>query len=221
MGVGSLKVLDLFAGVGGWSNCWREAGHEVFSIDIDHAFDVDLHADILEVHANDLPWRPDVILASPPCETFSVASIGTHWGGGHRGYVPKTDAARNGIALLEKTRTLILSLVPHHSVMENPRGVMRKVFALPDHTVWYCHYGDDRAKPTDLWTTGMGHWIPRPQCHNRRPSHPDWCCCHDHQAASRGAKTGTQGRATYAHRSEIPEELAREVMSLLTEETEG
>ncbi len=40
-----MKMLDLYAGLEGWSEPWREAGHEVFSVDIDPAFDVDLHAD--------------------------------------------------------------------------------------------------------------------------------------------------------------------------------
>lgn len=215
-----MKVLDLFAGYGGWSNCWREAGHEVFSVDIDPTFDVDLHADILDLEPADLPWQPDVILASPPCETFSVASIGTHWGGGHRAYEPRTEAAKRGIAMVERTVALILATVPRHALIENPRGVLRKVYRRPDQTVWYCHYGDSRAKPTDLWTFGMGHWLPRPPCHNRNAKHYEGCCCRDHEAAPRGAKTGTQGIGSYADRSVIPEELAREILALLTQEEE-
>lgn len=33
-----IKVLDLFSGLGGWSNCWREAGHEVETLDLDPRF---------------------------------------------------------------------------------------------------------------------------------------------------------------------------------------
>ena len=33
------------------------------------------------------------------------------------------------------------------------------------YTVWYCKYGDDRAKPTDIWTNSKT-WKPRPMCKN-------------------------------------------------------
>ena len=71
-----MRVLDLFAGLKGWSAPFEERGHEVFSVDLDDRFDVSLHADILTMSADDLPWRPDIILASPPCEAFSVMTIG-------------------------------------------------------------------------------------------------------------------------------------------------
>ena len=73
--------------------------------------------------------------------------------------------------------------------MENPRGVLRKldvVKGLPKHTVWYCTYGDDRAKPTDIWTNDL-FWTPRPVCKNGNKD------CH-HVPAPRGSRTGRQGR---------------------------
>lgn len=72
------------------------------------------------------------------------------------------------------------------------------------HTVWYCQYGDNRAKPTDIWTNS-DDWIPRPQCFNGNPD------CH-HERAPRGSKTGTQGRRGSYERSMIPSELCNEVM---------
>jgi len=193
----------------------------VFSIDIDPAFDVDLHADILEITHLDLPWIPTHIAASPPCEGFSPASIGSAWGGGHRAYEPKSETAILGVALMAKTFGLINDLLLRGcktAIVENPRGVMRKVAPLPPAwTVTYCHFGDNtRMKPTDLWTFGMGDWWPGPPCHNQRPDHPADCCCRDHESAPRGAKTGTQGIGNYADRSVIPEGLAREVLSILT-----
>lgn len=69
--------------------------------------------------------------------------------------------------------------------IENPRGVMRKLAPLPpDATVWYCRLGDERAKPTDLWTN-IPVRLPA-MCRNGNPD-----CTH--QRAPRGAKTGTQG----------------------------
>lgn len=73
------KVLDLFAGLEGWSAPFRRRGHEVFSVDWDKRFDVDLHVDIRTLNPRHLPFRPDVILASPPCESFSMGSNRHHW----------------------------------------------------------------------------------------------------------------------------------------------
>ena len=74
---------------------------------------------------------------------------------------------------------------------------------VPD-IVWYCQYGDDRAKPTDIWTNN-DNWIPRPVCHNGNKD------CH-HQPAPRGSKTGTQGRKGSYNRSKIPHELCVEAL---------
>jgi hypothetical protein len=67
-----------------------------------------------------------------------------------------------------------------------------------------CQYGDDRAKPTDIWTNSTD-WVPKPVCHNGNKN------CH-HQPAPRGSKTGTQGRKGSYERSKIPHELCVEVL---------
>lgn len=51
------------------------------------------------------------------------------------------------------------------------------------HTISYCQYGDNRMKPTDIWTNDL-KWIPKPPCKNG-----DKC----HISAPRGSITGTQG----------------------------
>lgn len=43
--------------------------------------------------------------------------------------------------------------------------------------------GDDRAKPTDIWTNSLT-WKPKPSCHNGNKN------CH-HAPAPRGSRTGT------------------------------
>ena len=81
------------------------------------------------------------------------------------------------------------------------------------YTVWYCQYGDDRAKPTDIWTNSKT-WIPRPECHNYKYDKQGNIInkhCH-HESARRGAKTGTQGKNGHYERSKIPYELCNEVL---------
>jgi hypothetical protein len=203
----SLNVLDAYSGLHGWAEPFIERGHRVITTDLDPSFGCTVTGDFLDPNVRETlaMFGPfDLILASPPCESFSVASIGTHWGGGIGAYEPKTDAARTGIALLDATvRFCEEQGAPF--LIENPRGVMRKmpcVQHLHRRTVTYCQYGQTNMKPTDLFGPGPAGWVPRPACKNGDPCH---------EAAPRGAKTGTQGIKGYALRSKIPYELALEV----------
>jgi hypothetical protein len=127
-------------------------------------------------------------------------------GGGKRGYVPKSEGARLSIALVEKTLDIIKHSGPTWWFIENPRGLLRKMpfmDGLTRHTVSYCQYGDTRMKPTDIWTNA-DWWTPRPMCSNGSP-------CHD--AAPRGAKTGTQGIKGAKDRGRIPPTLFEEIFA--------
>jgi len=201
-----MKVVNLFAGHGTWTKPFRARGHQVWATDIVSRPGIDLVKDILDLTEEDLDplMRPDILLASPDCTCFSVASISTHWTGGHMAYVPKTAAARNRMDLVKRTNLIIEFLQPKFYIVENPRGVLRKLGLMDQHdrrTVWYCQYGDERAKPTDLWGGFPPSLQLKPGCRNGNT---------DHAAAPRGAKTGTQGRAKDA-RSFIPYELALDV----------
>ena len=174
--------------------------------------------DIMDVTGNQLlnlgsggPY--DFVWASPPCTAFSVASISTHWTGGRQAYIPKTRFAYESIKLVWHT-LLLINLVTEpdngHYVMENPRGVLRKlapVQALDRSTVWYCQYGDKRAKPTDLWHNLPTTWQAL-TCKNGNP---------DHEAAPRGAKTGTQGLAKH-ERSMVPYQLGQSILEAISDD---
>ena len=69
------------------------------------------------------------------------------------------------------------------------------------HTVTYCQYGDNRMKPTDIWTNV--NWKPKPMCKNG-----DSC----HEAAPRGSQTGTQGLKNDYEKSKVPYELCQELI---------
>lgn len=199
-----MKILDLFAGKGG--ELRREKiealGHEYTTLDIDPKFVCDITADIMTI--NDLGLY-DFIWASVPCETWSVASLGHHWGGGSKAYQPKTENAKYMIGLVQHTIKLLNECAKTAWVIENPRGVLRKMDFMQDirrETVTYCQYGENRMKPTDIWTCGL-NWKPRPMCKNG-----DLC----HTPAPRGSRTGTQGMKSYADKSIVPFELWKEIL---------
>ena len=226
-----MRVLDLFSGTGSSTQAFHDAGHHVTRVELDARHDADLHADVGALAAADLGGAGafDFIWASPPCTTFSVASIGRHWRIIDRQYVPQTDAARAGLTLAAHTVALIRDLAPRVFLIENPRGMLRNlppVQGLDRYTVWYCRYGDDRAKPTDLWGVPPHAWRPRPECRNGgwgRVTTDDgtvWCIdergrpCH--HAASRGSRTGTQGIDRVRDRSRVPYALGADLLAALT-----
>ena len=200
-----MKVLELYAGSRSVGKIAESLGMKVFSSDITPFDGIDYAVSILDFDVTKVPFKPDVIWASPPCTGFSVAALGHHWTGGKGAYIPQTDTARLGIELVKKTIEIIEHFQPTYWFIENPRGVLRKMPFMEGYkrnTVTYCQYGDERMKPTDIWTNSHV-WTPRKMCKNGDPCHV---------AAPRGSKTGTQGRANAYERSKIPEDLCREIL---------
>jgi hypothetical protein len=203
-----MRVLDLFSGLGGWAAPFRDRGYDVTTVDVVEAFHPDICANVLDLG----PYLGayDVVLASPPCEAFSVASIGTHWGGGMRAYEPQTPQAHTALALVHWTVAAIEAMRPRVAIIENPRGMLRKLGVLDRYervTVTYCQYGDTSMKPTDLWGLPFpDKWAPLAMCRNG-------ASCHER--APRGARTGTQGKQGSAARAEIPYPLALSVLEAI------
>jgi site-specific DNA-cytosine methylase len=153
-----------------------------------------------------------VIWASPDCTSYSIAAISHHRTREEDGHLaPKSDYAKFCDEVNQHVLRLIEELNPTYYFIENPRGGMRKMRWMKDipiYTIWYCQYGDIRAKPTDIWTN---HPEPKfkPVCRNGNPD------CH-HERAKRGSKTGTQGLAK-VDRSRIPEELCNHIVRISEE----
>lgn len=201
-----MKVLELFAGSRSIGKVAEQFGWEVFSVDINDFEGIDYVTDILDFDNNEVPFVPDIIWASPPCTTFSVASIGHHW---HKNYVPKTEKCFNGIEIVKRTLEIVNFWKKFNPdltyFIENPRGLLRKMDfmqGLPRQTVTYCQYGDTRMKPTDIWTNSV-NWLPREACKNGAPCHT---------SAPRGSSTGTQGLKGNYERSRIPNDLCYEIL---------
>ena len=169
----SLFVADFFSGLDGWGAAFRDRGHTVVSFDLDPRFKPNVVVDMNNVRAVN---GFDVILASPPCECFSVMTIGKNW---NKDRTPKTERARAALSLAWHTFSLIDRYVswfvrPPWYVIENPRGMLRKVAPRPnDATTWYCRWGAPYAKPTDLWTNlNGGSAFGWPSCAPNAPDHP-------------------------------------------------
>jgi hypothetical protein len=208
-----MNVLELFAGSCTFSNEAKKLGYKTFTSDYKKFNGIDYDVDILEFDVSKVPFQPDLIWASPPCTYFSVASIGKHW---NKDHTPKSKNALIGVKYVQKTLDIINFFKPKYWYMENPRGKLRKlevVKGLEKATVWYCQYGDTRAKPTDIWSNNIksiynpNGWQPRKQCFNGNKN------CH-HQPAPRGSQTGTQGLKGNYERSKLPIELCKEILEL-------
>jgi len=204
-----MDILELFAGSRSIGKEAEKQGHRVFSVDIKDFEGIDLVQDIEFLKPEQIPFKPQMIWASPPCTTYSIAAIGRHRDMGK----PKTDFADKSDRLVKNT----LALIKHFDCLyyiENPRGYLRKMpfmLGLPRATVWYCTYGDTRAKPTDIWSNNIrsifnpNGWQPRPECRNGNKN------CH-HESAPRGSRTGTQGMKGNYERSKIPDQLCKEII---------
>ena len=210
-----MKVLELFAGTRSIGKAFEEQGHKVFSVEWDKRFgDIDLYEDVLKVQADDIIkafGKPDVIWASPDCSSYSIAAISHHRKKDENGNLaPVSDYAKFCDRVNQHVLCLILALSPKYWFIENPRGGLRKMNfmnGLPRYTVTYCQYGDERMKPTDIWTNHPNPQF-KPPCRNGDPCHT---------AAPRGAKTGTQGLKGSVERSRIPPELCRHIVKICEE----
>ena len=210
----NIMLLEMFAGSCTMSKTADLRKIARMATDIEPFPGINLVADVLKLDPNNIPKHINVIWASPPCTSFSVASIGHHWKGGFRAYQPKTEAAEMGLEILRHTLAIIQEVKPKIWFIENPRGLMRKMpemEGLKRHTITYCQYGDTRMKPTDIWTN-CTTWKPRPMCKNGSPCH---------EAAPRGSRTGTQGLKNNFERSKLPQQLCDEIMDAIETQLKG
>ena len=214
-----MKILELFAGSRSLGKVAEKNGHEVLSVDWTNYENIDLVIDIGELKISDVPFIPDVVWASPDCTTYSISAISHH----RNGQEPKSEYAKecdrvnqHWISLIKQWQKVNPELV---FFIENPRGMLRHMKWMQEFDrkcIWYCKYGDDRAKPTDIFTNSK-KWIPRPKCKNFKYDEHGRIIdrhCH-HASARRGAKTGTQGRSGSYQRSMIPEQLCEDIIDSL------
>lgn len=196
-----LSVLDLYAGLGGFSQAFVDRGHHIVTVDMDPRFNPTIVGNIRHMTTYDIPQQPfDVVLASPPCTCFTVMQIGRNW---NKDHTPKTQAAADAWQLVQHTVELIGWLNPTWWVMENPRGKLRRLMErrylnIERRTTTYCGYGEKRMKATDLWSDRWPDITLKPVCHNGDPCHI---------SSPRGSTNGTQGMDP-ALAAKVPYELS-------------
>lgn len=203
-----LRILDLWSGSGSATKIWENCGHEVITVDIDSANNPTICKDIIDVTYEELQkyGHFDFIWASPDCRIFSIANLHSrHFVYNDGVLVVNSEEAVQMIIRVRHTLQLIHNLAPDYWIIENPRGMLRKMPFMLEYnreTITYCQYGDFRMKPTDLWGDFPVHWKPRPMCKNGDPCH---------EASPRGSPTGTQ-RLKLKERQKVPEQLTHELM---------
>jgi len=213
-----MKILELFAGTRSISKAFEKKGHQTYSVEWNKDFEnITLYEDINNLTVNKIIQLcngvPDIIWASPDCTTYSIAGISHHRiKNNETGNLdPTSDYAR----FCDKTNKHLLNLIkelkPKYYFIENPRGGLRKMDfmqGIPRYTITYCQYGDNRMKPTDIWTN-----YPNP---NFKPMCKNGDNCH--QKAPRGSKTGTQGLKNSKERSKIPEKFCDYIVKICEED---
>jgi hypothetical protein len=212
MEVETMNYLELFAGSRTFGKVAELMGHRVFSVDIQNFSNIDLVKDIEFLVPNDIPFKPDLIWASPDCTTYTISAISKH----RNGKIPKSDYAIK----CDRVNTNMWEIIDHFKCpyfVENPRGMFRKMDFVKGRqraTVSYCKYGDIRMKPTDIFTNSLNKWKPRTMCKNFKYDIEGNVIdrhCH-HESARRGSKTGTQGLKNSFERSKIPKQLILEIL---------
>ena len=149
--------VDICSGKGGFSQRFKnQLDWEVVTIDIERKFKPTIVADVCN-----LPLREgleiDVLLASPPCERFSIAC--PKW--------PK-EGIQKALEIVGACFETVAHYKPKLWLIENPKGRLRWFVGMPKQTIRYSDYDINYPcnKLTDFWGN-----IPFPMVKHERPLH--------------------------------------------------
>lgn len=137
-------ILSLFDYSGNWPKYYREAGYEVYSLDIKNGFDI-LDLDV----AKDITPLGKIhgILAAPPCTDFA-GSGAQYWK--EKDLDGRTEAS---LKLVDKVLKIVDKTTPVWWCLENPVGRLQKLRPQLG-SPWYFQphwFGDPYTKKTGLW----------------------------------------------------------------------
>ena len=167
-------LLELFSGTGSVGKVFERHNFRVISIDISNKYMTPtFQTDILTFDYKLLP-TPDVIWASPPCNSFCTFAYNIAKSRNYFTLEPLKPIAFMGNRLLDKTMEIILHFVMKNPdlrfVIENPSRPammwrMPQMVGISKESTCYCLYGFPYKKPTDFFHNfpdGLG-LIPREQ----------------------------------------------------------
>lgn len=147
-----MRVLDLFSGLGGFSEAFYRAGDEVVRVENNPLLSevpctsmqdvLTMRDRLLEFESRGEPIRSvDIILAGPPCREFSLA-FGAPRAVAHR----QNEEFEPSMTLLEATMDIIRIVKPRYWIIENVIGSIKyfEEFGLPARQIHGPHvfYGN-------------------------------------------------------------------------------
>lgn len=134
--------VDLCSGKGGFSQSFKEhLDWNIITVDIERKFKPTIIADVCYLPLRD-NLEPSVLLASPPCQRFSVAC--PEW--------PKVGIMK-AMMMVGACFEAVARLKPKRWLIENPRGRLRWFIGKPRQTIRYSDYDFKYKvnKVTDFW----------------------------------------------------------------------
>jgi site-specific DNA-cytosine methylase len=131
---------------------FRERGHEAYSCDLlpcsgGHT-EWHIQGDALSAYGVHAPW--DLVIAFPPCTDLAVS--GARW------FKEKQADGRQQASIeffLEITK-----LPCERLVIENPIGIMSRLYRKPDQIIQPWQFGHGETKATCLWLKGVPKLVP-------------------------------------------------------------
>jgi site-specific DNA-cytosine methylase len=124
---------------------FRRLGHEAFSCDIQECSgghpEWHIQGDIIEQFSKD--W--DMLIAFPPCTHLAVS------GAAHFEKKRKDGRQQQGIDFFMHMVNAPIKRI----AIENPIGIMSKLYRKPDQIIHPYYFGDETSKATCLWLKNM------------------------------------------------------------------
>lgn len=149
-----MRLLDLFCGRWGWSRTFAARGWECVGVDLTVPSEYPDGCKFVQLDVLRINWlwiqnmHPDFIVASSPCEEFSVH--------GMKNFYPNPKHPATGISLFNHTRNICeASGIPY--VMENVRAAQQFVGPAKHH-----------CGPFYLWGPGVPPLMPQGILKGRR-----------------------------------------------------
>ena len=205
------RILDLFCGTKSRSKPFGDMGWEVHTLDHNPRFHPTICCDILEWNPQEFPpGFFDVVVASPPCQKFSIANS------------KRPKGLHEGDCMVLQTLRIIEYLQPSVWLLENPRtgDLTHRSYMqhIPHADFDYCEFSDwGYKKPTRIWGSPQISQVKSVLCdgacqnmakmvEGQKPRHKQWLGAHGHQPST-------------IQKYRIPEKLVRYLIENLGQQT--